>query len=238
MWTHPSSSLQTQLAIFRSGQTATKQEKGLCLLQAYDLASVHQAYLVSSAESTADWVTFDSWSAEKLHVWEWGNQGELGKCRCPSCLFVTWAFVCILRLQHMKVDWAMPFTKSGPGVKWTLLSWWLLSLFWALIQPDVPKVNSLLNLSLNPYCDSSLCHLSIPFPASSSLALTSAHDNIDKVKGHHSSSSLVHCLMKLAQKEGGSHGNPAMLRAAFTVMSTLALSSECAGILWKVRTHA
>ncbi|ELU06616.1 hypothetical protein CAPTEDRAFT_220120 [Capitella teleta] len=71
--------------------------------------------------------------------------------------------------------------------------------------------------------------------ACSSLAVTSPHDNIDKpgLKGQYSNSSLVHCLMKVAQKEASNHGNATLLRKAFSVLSTLALSQECSGILWK-----
>jgi len=49
----------------------------------------------------------------------------------------------------------------------------------------------------------------------------------------HSGKSLVHCLVKLLQKEMNG-GNKMILKQGFTLASILVLSSECQGILWKV----
>lgn len=75
--------------------------------------------------------------------------------------------------------------------------------------------------------------------ASSSLAFTSASAltfvNQSKVQAKpvHSSNSLVHCLIKLMQKEANA-GNQTILKQGFTLTATLTLSQECRGILWKV----
>ena len=67
--------------------------------------------------------------------------------------------------------------------------------------------------------------------ACSSLAFTSAMSlPAEKQFGtkQHSNNSLVHCLLKLAQKE------PPYMGMVFAVLTTLALSQESRGIMCKV----
>jgi rotatin len=70
--------------------------------------------------------------------------------------------------------------------------------------------------------------------ACSSLASTSAVAITDRpvAKAPNTTSSLVHCLLKLVQKET-TQGNIAVLKSTYAILSTLSLSQECRGVLWK-----
>ena len=71
-------------------------------------------------------------------------------------------------------------------------------------------------------------------PACRALAFTSAGGERPAGRGQYSPHSLVHCLVKLAQKASSGGSNIAVLRAVFSILATLTLSQECRGILWKV----
>jgi len=80
-----------------------------------------------------------------------------------------------------------------------------------------------------------LCNFTARCPqACSSLAFTSPSaigQDKQPIKNQHSNNSLVHCIVRLLQKEMTSSSN--LLKHGFTLASTLALSPECRGILWK-----
>ena len=69
-----------------------------------------------------------------------------------------------------------------------------------------------------------------------SLAFTHALNAEEKPneKQQHSSNSLVHCFIRQVARCVAA-GNTSGLKSTFALLSTLSLSSECRGILWKAR---
>ncbi|XP_071091563.1 rotatin-like [Haliotis cracherodii] len=100
----------------------------------------------------------------------------------------------------------------------------LLHRLWAWAQVDAALMSSILALLLTftAHCP----------PATSSLAYTSSsgvpNTTVDG-KPCLSSSSLVHCLVKLA----GHSTNKDASKLVFSILATLTLSSECRNIMWK-----
>jgi rotatin len=106
----------------------------------------------------------------------------------------------------------------------------LVHTLWTWCQLDSPLMLSVLALLS--------CYTANCLPACSSLAMTTnmigKQEKLPPMKLHISSNSLVHCLVRLLQKEANlANRNQTILKQGFSLVSNLALSQECRGILWK-----
>jgi hypothetical protein len=77
--------------------------------------------------------------------------------------------------------------------------------------------------------------ISLLYVAASSLALTSVPDGGGSRSQQHGANSVLHCVLRELQRESSPTGNASLLRLGFRLVATLSLSSECRGVLWKVR---
>jgi hypothetical protein len=78
--------------------------------------------------------------------------------------------------------------------------------------------------------------ISLVYVAASSLALTSVPDGGGSRSQQHGTNSVLHCVLRELQRESSPTGNASLLRLGFRLVATLSLSSECRGVLWKVRS--
>ncbi|KAK3086250.1 hypothetical protein FSP39_015771, partial [Pinctada imbricata] len=103
----------------------------------------------------------------------------------------------------------------------------LVHRLWSWCQMEPPLMMSALSL-LSTY--TAKCPTAASSLAYTTAHVTSASQSGAKVSQQLSSNSLVHCMIKLAGRDGHKDG---MLRAVYSVLATLTLSSECRNVIYK-----